>query len=205
MAKGLTLKEALSISPRHLRSMSEKALRKVVSTVRSVARKRYERIIESGVYSPAAVSLVKSAKGDEVMPTVKGMDITQLRNEYKRLRGFIENKTSTITGAKETQVSFRRYTEEILKRELTDAETTEVWRIVDELQQSDAIGMSRTHGDTNGKAIAEYVGNLMISNPDLTHEDIVELAREKARSLYEESQRESMPYGDITSRFYDVD
>lgn len=206
MAKGLTTKEALKIKPHFLRKATEKQLSKIVSAIRSTARKRYERLIESEEYSPAASSLVKSAKGKgDILPSVKGMDKTQLLNEYKRLSAFLKMQSSTVTGAKQVKEHVRIRASEIVGRELTDAETTEMWRIVDQLQKEDAIGMSRTHGDTNGAEVAEYVGKLITSDLDLSREDILQMARDKAQQIYERKQMESMPYGDNTSQFFDED
>lgn len=206
MPKGLTTEQALKISPHFLRNATEKQLSKIVSTIRSTARKRYERIVESEIYSPAAIALVRTSKGEkDILPSVKGMDKTQLLNEYKRLKQFLNMQTSTVTGAKRTKEHVRTRTGEIVGRELTDTEVTEMWRIIDQLQKEDAIGMSRTHGDTNGLEVAEYVGKLITSNKDLSHEDIIQMAREKAQRLYEKKIMELMPYGDNTSQFFDED
>ena len=95
--KFYTLNEVLNMTQSDLKNMSKSELSKAVSSMRSVARKRVERMEKQEIYSPAYSGLQRSGG----IPSVKGMSEQQLRNEYKRYKDFITAKTSTVTTAKQ--------------------------------------------------------------------------------------------------------
>lgn len=182
MAKGITLETALSFTTKQLNKMTESELRKVVSVTRSVARKRYERLVESDIYSPSKEYLQKSAKGETILPTVKGMDKTDLINEYKRQRHFIELKTSTVKGTKKAQKEVQHATEEITGRDLTPEEVTEVWETVGELQDGEMGGAF------DYKKAVEETANIIEETPDIAHNDLKEEVQRRLIEIYEREQ-----------------
>lgn len=107
-----TLDEILNMSQRDLMKMTDKEIRKVISSQRSIARKRLERLEAKEEYTPSLSDLMRSGG----IPTVKGMDKISLINEYKRYRKFLGAVTSTVTGAKKV----RQNAVENLKKGISD-------------------------------------------------------------------------------------
>lgn len=154
----LTTQQILGVTIKEFEKMGEKELRSAVSTLRSTARKRYERLAEKEQFSPAMKGIsTKSPNEDVVFPSVRGMDKTTLRNEFKRYRTFINAPTSTITGAE-------KYVEEqkstftdffgINENELTDDEVETLWDVFDEMRNS-AVG-----GVLNYRQVSDVVGEV---------------------------------------------
>lgn len=99
---GLSLKDLTNLDPEELLDMPEPALREAVSRMSQAANKRVRRASKQEYISPA----VQAAKrGGEF--SVKGKDITSLRNEYVRARGFLGNELSTASGYKDLQRTTR--------------------------------------------------------------------------------------------------
>lgn len=88
-------------------------LRKITLQAASAANKRYRRLSTSdiGHYSPAVKAAQKGggAKIDTPPFSTKGKNLNQLRNEFKRIRQFMTDKTSTTRG-------FNKYKAETYKR-----------------------------------------------------------------------------------------
>lgn len=183
--------QLLNKTQREVTNMTEAELRKAVSVLRSTARKRYERLVESETYSPAAQYMVKSARGQYVLPTVKNLSVSELKNEYKRYKTFLQMKTSTVSGTKKAKKAQKEATETLIGRELTDEEITDLWQMVDELQNTDVGGV------LNYKQISETVGDIMIEHPDFSKVDILDLARNRLVEIYENESSSN----NFTSRF----
>lgn len=111
--KFYTLNQIMNMSQRDLMKMNEKELRKVISSERSVARKRMERLEKIEEYTPALSDLLRSGG----IPTVKGMDKLALINEHKRYKKYLSAVTSTVTGAKKV----RKQAVENLKKGLAES------------------------------------------------------------------------------------
>lgn len=186
----MTTQQLLNKTQREVTKMTEGELRKAVSILRSTARKRYERLVESEIYSPAAQYMVKSARGQYVLPTVKNLSVSELKNEYKRYKTFLQMKTSTVSGTKKAKKAQKEATETLIGRELTDEEITDLWQMVDELQNTDVGGV------LNYKQISETVSDIMIEHPDFSKVDILDLARNRLVEIYENESSNN-----FTSRF----
>lgn len=85
----------LTLTVKELNSMKESTLRRVVSRLSSTANKRVDRLIASNV-----PSLAKMAVEDEGRFSTKGKNLQQLRSEYSRVKRFLNDQTSTVTGSR---------------------------------------------------------------------------------------------------------
>ena len=112
MKKFYTLKEIDKLTTEQLREMTTEQLSKIVSSERSVARKRIERIEAAEVYSPAYAGIMRAGG----IPTVKGMDKVTLLNEHKKYQTFLSAATSTKSGASK----YQRTIEKNIKDAVTD-------------------------------------------------------------------------------------
>lgn len=105
---GMTLDDLLNIDPEQLINMPKPALREVVSRMSQAANKRIRRASKHEYASPAVQA---AQRGGEF--GTWGKDITQLRNEYARARGFLGNKLSTVSGYRELQKDTRQGLKEL--------------------------------------------------------------------------------------------
>ena len=193
----MNTQQLLNLSLKELNALSDKELRQAVSTLRSTARKRYERIEEKGIYSPSAEYIKKSVgENKPIFPTVRNMDKIALKNEYKRLRGFVEAKTSTLTGIKQARQNVRVHTEEYLNRKLTDKEVTELWEIVEEVRKDDSIGyyVLGGNGNTNGMEVAKIAEDYIRERPDLSNKNLVDYVKKRVKEEYENEERAKSIY-----------
>lgn len=189
----MTTTELLNLSLKDINRMSDKELRQATSIVRSTARKRYERLVDAEEYSPAVESIRRSSAGKSaIFPTVKGMDRTQLLNEFKRQKQFLSMKTSTVSGAKLSKQNVKRETESIVGRKLTDSEVVDVWRVVGELTDGEFGGIM------NYKQVAETVSEIIQERPSISDTDLKSETRKRLREIYEREQTAGAIY---TSQF----
>lgn len=107
--KAITLTEAMNLKPRQVRKIfgDRRELSKVVSTMRSVARKRYEREERMGVSSNASWDLKKTVKKSngtarttkaDLFPDVRKLSLKELQAEYMKYKQYISDDTSTSKG-----------------------------------------------------------------------------------------------------------
>lgn len=142
----MTTEQILQMNLKQIEKLTTQELRQSVSTLRSTSRKRYERVVETGMYSPAVASLERKAEKNkqDVFSTVKGMTDEQLINEFKRYRQFLKNPTSTKKGTKQANVKLHEETEKVVDVGDVDIDdyTTDEWlhyyALVDEARKSDA-------------------------------------------------------------------
>ena len=145
----------LNYTIKDVERLSEKELRVAVSTLRSTARKRYERLLNADIYSPAMRGIMsKSPSTDAVFPTVRGMDTTTLRNELKRYKMFINAPTSTKAGAISYQQKQHDIITDVVGEDLTEEETTEFWEIYEDMKNTGVGGV------LDYKKVMEIVGDV---------------------------------------------
>lgn len=135
--------------------LSDRELRQAVSTVRSTARKRYERLVDAEISSPAMRGIMtKSPDSELIFPTVKGMDTTTLRNELQRYKTFISAPTSTKPGAIAYNKRQKDIITEVVGDDMTPEEITEYWEIYEDMKQTGVGGV------LNYKKVMDVVGDV---------------------------------------------
>lgn len=157
--RGLSIEDLTNLDPEELLDMPEPALREAVSRMSQAANKRIRTASKQEYASPA----VQAAKrGGEF--SVKGKDITSLRNEYTRARGFLGNKMSTASGYREMQ----REVKEELKNKGYKVNLKDVPKMIDayhKLTQED--GSVLTRGERY-KYLRELGESIVIKSDDKT-------------------------------------
>lgn len=167
----MTTEQILQLNIRELEKLTKKDLRYAVSTLRSTSRKRYERVVESEIYSPAVEALRKSATKDIFTP-IRGMDVTQLRNEFKRYRGFLKSQTSTVKGARKSNKRLREETAKVTGVDFDDAdEMLHYYSLVDQAEKTDVGGV------LNYRVVKDVV------------EEVFNEKRSKRKTIKEENKR----------------
>lgn len=196
----LTTQQILNLSIKEVEKMGEKELRSAVSTLRSTSRKRYERLVEQSPYTPAMRGVsTKSTSTETVFPTIRGMDLTSLRNEFKRYRGFINAPTSTVRGAKKYQEQQKSTFADffgIYESELTDDEVDFLWEMLDEMRDNGVGGV------LNYRQVAKEIGEVYDSrrnnpNRSLKKENIKKSVTKRLEKIYESEQLPSKVYTSV--------
>lgn len=175
----MKLDAIMKLNQRQIEKMSRQELARVVSDLRSVARKRIERMEKSEVYSPAYSGIIASGG----IPTVKGMDLTQLKNEFKRYKHFIELKTSTVKGAKRYYEKSVKNFERLMGRGFTTDQIKYFFGLLDDLRD-DGLATEK-----NYNSVLNYMVDYVEENPDATDNEIINHAREEVVKEYEQSTR----------------
>lgn len=192
MAKKFYTKyEIFHLSRKQLDTMGEKELRKVVSSARSIARKRYERLEDKGIKSPSMGLLMKhreKAGYDIPFPTVNKMDKVTLRNELRRYMGFLNAKSSTIPGAKEVMEKSKQAIFDITGAHFSDDETVDFWHIVDKAKQTEVGNV------LHYTQIQSVTAEVMKKNKELSNDELIEKVKTKLQEAYEAENPTSAVY-----------
>lgn len=185
-------KDLLNLSPKKIVSFSEKDLRKVVSTLRSTARKRYERLAEKGFYTiPMKTLSSKSPNKADVLPGIKTLDVVSLRNEYKRYNQFLNAKTSTVSGARKAEKQARDFINELAGHEnFTDEEMSEIYKMAGDMSLTDEISKIVSSVDKVSSVVEFY-------SPNKSKKEILKSAKRKVKQIYEHKKR-----GEISTSEY---
>ena len=189
-----TIKELMSLDFNTFNSMTKKDLKAAVRTVGDVVAKRYNRLKEKGLKTPALYHFEETGKGKI---SVKGKDVNQLRAELARGLDFVKAKTSTIKGYNE----FRSNVIDNLKEkggvDLSEADFDTFWQVYDKLKEVDPY--VATHS-MRYLAMEDLIETM--KNGELNVGEIVDEMREKIKKSYEGYQ-ENLIEATGLSRFFD--
>lgn len=188
--------EILKLNQRELQNLTDRELRQAVSTLRSTSRKRYERLTETDVYSPSQNALLKGAEGRTAIFTpIKDLDETQLINEFKRYKGFLQSQTSTVTGARKANKDIREKTEHaMMERGETvpdDFEWLRYYHLVDVAQKLQVAGAFHY------KVVKEVVYEVYSRNVNANETDLMQEIKQR---LDKQNERENQPTAIYPSR-----
>ena len=100
------IEDILNMDVTKLVKMDRRELAKNVSILASAANKRLRRIEKAGETDAFAYAKIMEKHGDF---SVKGKNLNELRKEFVQVKGFLQNKTSTVGG-------WRRFLKEAKKR-----------------------------------------------------------------------------------------
>ncbi len=136
----MTTEQILQMNIRELEKLTPKELRQSVSTLRSTSRKRYERVVESELYSPSVESLRKSAT-QEIFTPLRELADEQLINEFKRYRQFLKAPTSTVGGARKSNKKLREETKKATGVDFDTDELLHYYSLVDQARKTEVGGV----------------------------------------------------------------
>lgn len=190
-----TTQQVLDFTQRDLMKLTESELRAAVSTLRSTARKRYERIIEAEVQSPALKALWQGVTGDSPFPSVRGMDKGRLQTELMRYKGFLTAKTSTVKGAREYEKKSREAVKDVTGREFSTDEIKRFWDLYESAKDSTIGGMF------NYKKVMEVTAEIYDESAD-TGASNSEIMDAIEKRLQEEYERENPDTSDVSPSQY---
>ena len=102
-------------------SLDEKQLKTAIKSMGNAANKRLKRMQDRGIYFGEDSG--KDTTAGVKRFTVRGKSSQELKNEFKRVRNFLDNPQSSLTGMKKTFDEFKRQVSKA--RRLTRAEQKE--------------------------------------------------------------------------------
>jgi len=189
----------LNLTQKELQSLTDKELRKAVSTLRSTSRKRYERLVKAEVFKGGSRAAKELDRGGG-LPPVKSLETrAQLINEYKRYKKFLKNKTSTVTGAREHKETLRKALKkgagmEMESGTIFDNDTQlEIYSdILDDLEDNSLYELYYSK-------YMETLAQTIEQNPNKTNAEIKEMVDNRITAWYEKMKRDNGDYGVYTS------
>ena len=104
---GLSVNDILSMDWTDIQKLNRRDLAQLTSRLASAGNKRLRRLEKEGLNETPAYIAIKRSGGDF---SVKSKTINELRNEFSRVRTFLDpsTKTSNVRGAKKVESSFRK-------------------------------------------------------------------------------------------------
>lgn len=161
MAKKITqYQRVLNTDVQKLEKMSQAELAEEVSIVFRAANRRIRRLEKAGFSDDTATPALRYTMKHGGMFSAEGMNQEQLLNELKRAKGFMNAKTSTVTGAKKSIEKMNKILSKMesektgtpVKYEMTKEEVAEYWKAVDRLRE--------LRPSTFNDKCLEYVGRI---------------------------------------------
>lgn len=199
----MTTEQILQMNIKQLEKLTPQELRQSVSTLRSTSRKRYERVVESELYSPSVESLRKSAT-QEIFTPLRELADEQLINEFKRYRQFLKAPTSTVGGARKSNKKLREETKKATKNtslnvdDLSVDEWLHYYYLVDEARKTE-VGNALYYGhakDTVMEVFNKYRnqrGETKEENKKLNRKILKEVEK-RLQDIYDEENKPSAVY-----------
>lgn len=137
-----SIKETLDLPLSRIMSMSKNELRLAVQQLSMESNKRLAYFKKRGISSPATVYI----KNNGGKFTSKNKDLTQLRAEFQRAKGFLESETGTIKGYRAWETRVANTLKEnagIDYNSLTELQKRKFWNAyakLEELDQANVYG-----------------------------------------------------------------
>lgn len=182
MAKrATTLQDILSVDFDTWNSWDDKPLREKTTILISAANKRISAMEKAGEKSPAYRQVMKS--GGKF--SISGKSFAEVKDEYSRVKTFLEHSTSSVRGWKKT----KRDTIKSLKKkipglELTESEFNDLFEAYEKLVELDENAESRNLKYDVIKEISERMEDKSVS-PD----DIANAMKKQMTKLYERNKQ----------------
>lgn len=191
----LTQKQVLALTTDQMLRMSKPELRLAVQTLADVANKRVRRMESAGFASPA----VSEAQSGGRFST-KGLNLNQLRQEFARAKGFLQDPTTTKTGYKSYVAQIREEMEDMGYEGLSDGQISRMISLHDELSRVDPGKAGRDERYKIYKELAEMTGGGSYRDGEAVEADLTN-AINSASSAFEEGEARGMGEAGVSSYF----
>lgn len=145
MGKYGTLRASLDISD--FSKLTYKELREATSTLSRVANKRVERLENRGFKNSIAYANYSQGKSGGKRFGIKNKNRQEIEIEYRRLRNFLNSKSSTVAGAKSERNKVLN-TLGLQNENITDEEYNQITEALSRLYDSNRL---RDNKDISGK------------------------------------------------------
>lgn len=197
MGKYNTLRKSLDISD--FSKLTYKELREATSTLSSVANKRIERLENRGFKNSIAYANYSRDKTGGERFGIKNKNRQEVEIEYRRLRNFLNSKSSTIAGARAERSKVLN-TLGLGNENITDRQYNEITRALSRLKDDNRF---KYNNDVSGKVarvIKTYIedkkrkkitsSNIYNDVMEILNKELLESGAEEIEQLNNNSQPE---------------
>lgn len=176
IVSGLTVNDILNMNINTFNSLNTSDLRKVVGRLVSAGNKRLRSFERAGESSPATRYVEKSGGAF----STKGKDLNALRAEFIRAKNFLESKTGTRKGWKQTK---KEIINGMKKQgvDMTENNFEDVWKAYEDLKEISPDVANRGLKYSVLKEVAD-----MVTNTDKSADEIVVAIHDNLSKIYEE-------------------
>lgn len=198
--KGLSINDLLDLPYDVVGSLNHRELSRVVSRMSAVANKRLKRLekagfkrgSESGNINEGVISGTKKF-------VAKDKGLNQLRNEYSRVRRFLEGTTSTVTGMRKVREDFYERVAEVTGDDIKSVR--DVFDVSDYTDDGEPLSggqkfwrivnnpITKNHFNQTGYSSSQIQGiiySAMRDNPDMSIYDIINSLEDITTKAYED-------------------
>jgi len=135
----MNIQQILKIDPNDIAKMNRSDLARIVRPLVSASNKRIRRLqaSETGRMSPSIAP--ESMTGGKQF-SIRGQNLNQLRNSYAKMKQYLNNRTSSLTG-------FKAYRNEVSKRiggKLSYEQEKQFWETYNKLREQNHSGLFNT-------------------------------------------------------------
>ena len=179
--KGKSTKQLLSLDEKDFLSLGRSDLAKVVSRLSSTANKRLKEFEERDQKSYATKRARKSGGNF----SVKGKNLNALRHEYARVKTFLRDETSTISG-------YNRFIDEAIGKlreigiEISREKYKRYTDLWDDLKEQDPTVKAR---DVRYKILKDLA--VMVEDKNMANETVMERIKTRVDELYQEKMKKT--------------
>lgn len=194
IVSGLSVNDILNMDINTFNKLSVSDLRKVVGRLVSAGNKRLRSFEKAGESSPATRHVEKS--GGKF--STKGKDLNALRAEFTRAKNFLQAKTGTRKGWKQTK---KEVISGLKKQgvEMSESQFNDVWQAYENLKELSPEVANRGLKYTVLKDIAD-----MVTDREKSADEIATALHENLSRIYED--QEGMDNGlDGVSGFFEIE
>lgn len=186
------INKILNQSLESVMSMSRQELARETSKLVSAANKRLRRMEKRGISTPATAYIYEH--GGKF--SVAGKNLEQVREEYQRVKGFLESETSTFQGFRKWEKGLSNTLKErtgIDYNSFTEDEKRLFWKAYSKLEELDAANV---YGARYKESINKIYDSIKAGK--LTEKNVNRWAISRSKKIYRESQKE---WNDLQSPF----
>ena len=197
MGKYNTLKKSLDISD--FSKLTYKELREATSTLSSVANKRVQRLENAGFKNSIAYANYSQGKNGGERFGIKNKNRQEVEIEYRRLRNFLNSKSSTITGARAERRKVLN-TLGLGNEDITDEEYNEITKALSRLKDDNRFKYNNDPSGKVARVIKTYIednkrGKITSSNiykdvTEILNKELLESGIEELEQLNSNSEPE---------------
>ena len=189
-----TYKQILAMDEKQWLSLSEQEMRKATKILVDVAAKRIKRLEAVADVEGSSPALASVDRGGKF--TTKGKNLNQLRQEFIRVKGFLQAESSTVKG-------FKKIKKEIKKKlkqhgiELTVKNYKKFFNIYRKYAEFDKmVNKDNEFKYSIMREIAEYIDD------GYTSKDIMQKLEDNYNERYEEYKEQQSNDDFSTSQFF---
>ena len=177
--------DILRISIEDVAKMNTKQLKAITQKLNKVANERIKNIKVKNVSSKAVEYINKNGGAF----STKGKNLNELRAEFKRVRGFLNSKTSTLRGIKQVKKTF----EHLIGGSLTKEQEGKLWETYNKLNELNPHFMSQY----GSKQALQMLHSEITQNEDISVDELIKKGNDEIQAMYDDMESDFNDMGEF--------